>query len=81
MGEDRNEGTYIGQLNLRMPGDSAESAHRVAGGIARGLAQRIPAGMQRHIGALSIRVQARAGATESEMSDAVVEAIIGALQR
>ncbi|HWP42065.1 MAG TPA: hypothetical protein VNO14_02430 [Blastocatellia bacterium] len=81
MGDGNNNVTYIGQLNLRMPGDRAESAHRVTGGIARGLAERVPAGLERHIGALSIRVQARAGATESEMSDAVAEAIIRALQR
>ena len=43
MVEDSNNGTYIGQLNIRMPGDSPESAHRVADGIARGLGQRIPA--------------------------------------
>jgi hypothetical protein len=37
--------------------------------------------MQRHLGALSVRVHVLAGATEAEMSDAVAEAILRALGR
>ena len=81
MPEHTNAAIHIGQLNLRMPGHSADTAHRVANGIAQGLAQKIPTGMQHHLGAVSVRVQAPAGATEAEMSDAVAEAIMRALRR
>jgi hypothetical protein len=72
---------HIRQLNLRIPGDSAETGRRVANGIGQGLAQKVPTGMQRRLGALSVRVQVPAGATEAEMSDAVAEAIMRALRR
>lgn len=48
---------------------------------AQGLAQTVPTGMQRHLGALSVRVQAPADATEAEMSDAVAEAIMMTLRK
>lgn len=72
---------HIGQLNLRIPGNSADTAHRVADGIGQGLAQKVPTGIQRHLGALSVRVQVPAGTTEAEMSDAIAEAIMRALRK
>jgi hypothetical protein len=81
MAEPANTAIHIGQLNLRMPGTSADTAHGVAHGIAEDLAQKVPAGMQRHLGALSVRVQVPAGATEAEMSDAIAEAIMRALRK
>lgn len=66
---------HIGQLNLRIPGDSAETGHRVANGIAQNLAQKVPAGMQRHLGALSVRVHLTEGVTEADMSNAIADAI------
>lgn len=81
MAEHANAAIHIGQLNLRIPGDSAETGHRVANGIGQGLAQKVPTGMQRHLGALSIRVPVPAGATEAEMSDAVAEAIMRSLRK
>jgi hypothetical protein len=45
------------------------------------LAQTVPAGMQRHLGALSVRVHVPAGATAAEMGDAVAEAIVRARRR
>ena len=81
MAEHANAAMHIGQLNLRIPGTSADTAHRVANGIAQGLAQKVPTGMQRHLGALSVRVQVPVGATEAEMSDAVAEAIMRALRK
>lgn len=72
---------HIGQLNLRIPGNSADTAHRVANGIGQGLAQKAPRGLQRHLGALSVRVPVPAGATEAEMSDAVAEAVMRALRK
>jgi len=78
---DRRDGIiHIGQLNLRMPGKSAEAAHRVAGGIGDRLGEKLPARLGRRLGALSIRVPISGGMTEAEMSDAVTEAIIGALR-
>jgi hypothetical protein len=81
MAEQTNSAIQIGQLNLRVPGSSAATANRVADGIAQGLEQRIPTGAHRHLGALSVRVQVPAGATEAEMSDAVAGAIARALRR
>ena len=71
----------IGQLNLRIPGDSAEAGHRVANGIAQSLVHKVPTGMQRYLGALSVRVQVSASATEAEVSNAIAEAIVRALRR
>jgi hypothetical protein len=81
MAENNNTAIHIGQLNLRMPGHNADMAHRVANRIGQGLAQKVPTGMQRYLGALSVRVQVPAGATEAEMSEAVAAAIIKALQK
>ncbi|MGH8563235.1 MAG: hypothetical protein ACREXW_03790 [Gammaproteobacteria bacterium] len=81
MAEHVNATMQIGQLNLRILGDSAEAGHRVAHGVVHSLAQRIPADMQRRLGALSVRVQVPAGATEAEMSDAVAETIMKALRK
>ena len=53
----------------------------MASGIAQDLAQTVPTDMQRHLGALSVRVQVPAGATKAEMSDAVAEAIMRALRK
>ena len=80
MAERRNPAIHIGQLNLLIPGTSPETGHRVANGIARGLAQKASSGRQRRLGALTVRVQVPAGATtEAEMSGAVAEAIIRVL--
>ena len=81
MAEHANAAIHIGQLNLRIPGTSADTAHRVANGIGQDLANKVPIGMQRHFGALSVRVQVPAGATEAEMGDAVAEAIMRALRK
>jgi|GEM_PF-2864402 len=81
MAENKNAGIHIGQLNLRIPGHSADIAHGVANGIGQGLAQKVPIGMQRRLGALSVRVPVPAGATETELSDAIAEAIIRALRK
>jgi hypothetical protein len=81
MAEYANAAIHIGQLNLRIPGTSADTAHRVANGISQDLANKVPIGMQRRLGALSVRVQVPAGATEAEMSDAVAAAIMRALRK
>lgn len=76
MAEQRNVAVHIGQLNLRIPGDGAESGHRIADGIVQGLEQRLPAGIRRHLGALSVRVEVPAGATEGDMREANPRAIV-----
>ena len=81
MAEHANAAIHIGQLHLRIPGQSADTAHRVVNGIAQGLAQKVPTDMRRHLGALSVCVQVPAGATAAEISDAVTEAILSALQK
>jgi len=81
MADHANTAIHIGQLNLRLPGNSAATAHHVANGIGQGLANKVPPGMQRRLGALSVRVPVPAGATEAEMSDAVAEAIMRALRK
>jgi hypothetical protein len=48
---------------------------------ARGLAQRVPAGMQRQLGTWSARLQVPPGGTETEISDTVAEAIMGSLRK
>jgi hypothetical protein len=40
---------------------------------AQGLAQTVPTSMQRHLGALGVRVQVPARASEAEISDAIAE--------
>ena len=81
MADHANTAIRIGQLNLRIPGNNADTAHRIANGISQGLANKVPIGMQRRLGALSVRVQVPDGATEAEMSDAVAEAIMRTLQK
>jgi len=48
---------------------------------AQGLAQTVPTGMRRHLGALSVRVQVPASASEAEISDAIAEAIMRVLRK
>jgi hypothetical protein len=81
MSEHINATVHIGQLNLRIPGNSADAGHRVANGIAQSLAQRVTVGVPRHLGVLSVRVHAPASSTEGEMSHAIAEAIARVLRR
>jgi len=81
MSEKNNAAVDIEQLNLQVPGTSVDAGHRLVTGIGQSLAQRIPAGMQGRIGALSVRVQVPAGASEAETSDAIAGAIMNALQK
>jgi hypothetical protein len=81
MAEHTNGGIHINRLNVRMAGSSTEAAHAVANGIGQELAQRVPTGVQRRFGALNVRVHVPAGATGTEISTAIVEAIMKSLQR
>lgn len=81
MVERRTPKVQIGQLNLRVPGDSPETGHRVANGIAESLAQQVPPGLQRQFGALNVRVRLPPGASEREMSGAIAQSILNTLQK
>jgi len=81
MAESNTPGIQIGQINLRIPSNSAEAGQRVANGIGESLAQQMPPGLQGRFGALNVRVQLPPGASEGEMSSAIARAIINALQR
>ncbi len=81
MDEHRNLAIHIGQLNLRIPGESVETGHGVANGIALSLARKVPARMRRQLGAINLRVQLPAGAGEAEISGAISEALVKALHR
>ena len=80
MAENKNAPIQIGQLNLRVPGKCTDSAHRVGKGVAQRLSQIVPAGLPRHIAALSVRIQAP-NATNFEMSDVIAESIANALSK
>jgi hypothetical protein len=81
MPENKNNAIQIGQLNMRIPVANAEAGRSLADGVAQNLARRVPAGMNRHIGALNVRVQLPASGSEVEMSNAVAEAIMRALRK
>lgn len=69
----------IGQLNMRIPGKSADTGQNVAERVAEGMAKRVPPDLRCQLGALNVRVQVAAGASEVEMSDAISEAIVKAI--
>jgi hypothetical protein len=71
----------IDELNMRLPGRDAETGRRVAGGIPEALLKKLSEGIHRRIGAMEIRVPLQAGASESEMSHAVAEAIAKSLNK
>lgn len=81
MAEGKPPSIQIGQMNLRIPSNSAEAGQRIANGIGESLAQQIPPGLQGRFGALNVRVQLPPGASEGEMGSAIAGAIINALQK
>jgi hypothetical protein len=70
----------IGQLNLKIPGSNAETAHRVANAIGQDLDRMMRPGVQGRYGSLSLRVRTPLNAGDAEMSLAIAEAITRALQ-
>ena len=81
MVEGKAPAIQIGQLNLRVPGNSPETGHQVANGVAESLARQIPPGLQGKFGALNVRVRLPPGASEGEMSGAIAGAILNALSK
>jgi len=81
MPENKNAAIQIRKLNMRIPGANAEAGRSLAEGVARNLTRRVSAGMDRHIGALNVRVQLPANGNEDEVSVSIAEAIIRALRK
>jgi hypothetical protein len=80
MAEARNAAVQVGQMHLRVPGTSAEFGNRVAAGVGHGLASGIPDSMTRRLGALHVRIHQPLGATDAELSHAIVQALVHALR-
>lgn len=72
---------HIDEMNVRLPGREAGTGRRVADGISGALLGMLPGGIHRRIGAMELRVSLPAGASESEMSQAVAEAIAKTLNK
>lgn len=79
--DNKASGIQINQLNLSVPGRDAQVGQRVANGMAKRLAQQLPAGLKGEFGALTVRVHVAPGASEGEMSGAIAQAILKAVQR
>ena len=72
---------HIDEMNVRLPGREAGTGRRVADGIPGALLGKLPGGIHRRIGSMKLRVSLPTGASESEMSQAVAEAIAQALSK
>jgi hypothetical protein len=71
----------IQRMNMRIRGRSLEAGHGIANGVGRELARTLPAGESRRYGSLSVRVPVADDASDSEISTAVADAIVRALQK
>ena len=76
-----DKASHVGVLNLRIPGANADAGHRVASAVVERLANRIPVGLSGHFGELSVHLQVSDNATETELSAAIADALVGALDR
>ena len=81
MADTRNAPMQIGQMNFRIPGRSAEFGHRVPEGVGKSLGDKLPPGLERRLGAVSVRVQLPSSATEAEICDAIANSIVNALSK
>lgn len=72
---------HIDEMNVRLPGREAGTGRRMAGGIPAALLGKLPEGIDRRIGVIKLRVSLPAGGSDSEMSQAVVDAIAQALSK
>jgi len=70
----------VGGLRLTVPGADRGAGQRIAVGVARGLAERVPAGLSGHVGRLDITVRPD-GTGEQAVTQAVVEALLRVLPR
>jgi len=74
MGENKQAAVHIGEINLRIPGKSPESGHRIANRIARSIAREIRTGKQVRLGLLSARIPT-SSIGDSEISTEVETAV------
>ena len=81
MADAKSAAIQIKQINLRIPGRDAAFGHRVSEQVARLLADKAPLGWKHQIGALNLRLQTQRGATEVEISYAVANSVLGALNK
>jgi hypothetical protein len=81
MADPRTAPVQIGQMNLRIPGSSADVGHRIPEDVGKRLGDKLPPGLERRLGAVSVRVKIQSGATEAEMSEAIADSIVKALSR
>jgi hypothetical protein len=63
-----------------VPGTDRGTGQRVAERVANRLGQRLPPGFSGQFGQLQLSVRPR-GTSEEAVSDAIVEAVVGALTR
>jgi len=80
MGDTKNASVQIGELNLRIPGGSADFGHRVSAVISKQLGKRLGVGPDQRIGVLNMHVQLANGNTETEAGDAIANSIVNALK-
>jgi hypothetical protein len=79
--EKQGPSIQIQQMNMRINGQSPETAHRVAQSLGHALARVLPGGEARHYGSLNVRVPVASNASDSEISMAVADAIARILQK
>lgn len=70
----------INQMNLRLPGHTSEAGSRVARSVGHRLAELALAGAGGRIGSLDLKVTARPGASEAELSESISRAISRAIE-
>jgi hypothetical protein len=81
MAENPAGSIQIQQMNMHIRGRSPDAAHRIANGVAGGLARALPAGESGHYGSFNVRVPVVANASDSEISTAVADVIARALRK
>lgn len=69
----------IGRMSLRVPGNDAAAGRRIAQQTGELLAAGSAGLAGQHIGAMRLRVQVPAGASEADIASAVSRAVIGRL--
>lgn len=69
------EGVHIGEMLVRIPGENAEFGQRIGQTVGQRLVDHIPNTQRGRIGTLNVRIEPPANATESDLSNAIGEAI------
>ena len=80
MRDRQNPSLQIGRMNLRIPAAGADAGRAVAERLPTLLEQQLPAGLERHVGAMTIRVRVPRGASSNDISEAIAASIVKALK-